>query len=79
MTARAAVIRWPLRSRRCAVCGKVCYATREAAARVVAKASGRHRVTSSYYSRPCGWWHLTSRQAPAGPETASLHLTRGAA
>lgn len=59
------MIRWMPRSRRCAACGKVRYATREAATGVIAKASGRHRVTCAYYSSRCGWWHLTSRQERA--------------
>lgn len=75
-----AVIRWMPGSRRCTVCGKVRFATREAAARVIAKATGRHRVTSAYYSSRCGWWHLTSRQeCTAALMTAAASGIRGAA
>jgi hypothetical protein len=48
--------------RRCRVCGKIRYATQEAALNVIAKASDRRRAARAYYSSRCGWWHVTSRQ-----------------
>ena len=74
------VIRWMPRSRRCAVCGKVRFATQEAAERVIAKATGRHRVTSAYYSsRVVGGTSLSRQQCTAGLMTGAASGIRGAA
>jgi hypothetical protein len=43
----------------CTVCGKLRYATREAALNVTERASAKRQENRAYYVH--GWWHLTSQ------------------
>lgn len=82
MRSRAAMVRAVLRhapklpeTGTCAVCGKKTFATREAAEYVLYRCQwyGTPRAkteTRTYWSRNCGWWHLTSRDDEAARAAA---------